>query len=58
MEFEEMTDSQGDWQPTLRFMKKMGIPLTKQNFLDVLFMGDPPKHLSVEYDDQIPPQWR
>jgi hypothetical protein len=43
---------------TLEFMKKHGIPMTREDYLDVLFMGTPPEHLDAEEEMELPKQFR
>jgi len=58
MSSQEESTTQRGWEATIRLMKKMKIPVTKQNFLDLEYMGNPPKHMTPEQKDQLPPQWR
>ena len=39
--------------PLLDLMIKSNIPLTRENYLTLMFMGDPPEW-SPEYEDEIP----
>jgi hypothetical protein len=38
----------------LDYMKKNNIPLTKENYLDLAYLGDPPEKLGAEEEAQIP----
>lgn len=40
--------------PVLNHMVRVGIPLTRENYLDLAYMGKPPKELSAEEEMQIP----
>jgi len=39
--------------PLLDLMIKSNVPLTRENYLTLMFMGDPPEW-SAEYEDEIP----
>ena len=41
-----------------KLMKRMGIPLTRRNFLELEFMGEVPEHLSAEQEMHLPAQFR
>jgi hypothetical protein len=38
----------------LDFMEKHNIPLTRENYLDVAFMGTPPEELDAEEELSLP----
>lgn len=40
--------------PVKDYMKKHGIPLTRQNYLDIDHMGKPPAQLSPELEAELP----
>lgn len=42
----------------LAYMKKKSIKLTRKNYLDLAFLGRPPKELSAEEEEELPPQVR
>jgi hypothetical protein len=42
----------------LEWMKKNDVPLTRKNYLDIAYLGDPPKELSAEEEADIPPEVR
>jgi len=42
----------------LALMKRTGVPLTREHYLNLLFMGHPPKELSAEEEADLPPQFR
>jgi hypothetical protein len=42
----------------LHFMHQHNIPLTRENYLDVAYMGTPPEHLDAEEEAELPPQFR
>ena len=39
---------------TLEYMKKNGVPLTRENYLDYAYLGNPPDELSAEEEAEIP----
>jgi hypothetical protein len=47
-----MTDS------VIEFMKKHGIPMTRENYLDVAYMGTPPEVLDAEEEMNLPEQFQ
>lgn len=38
----------------LEHMKKIGVPLTRENYLDFAYLGNPPDELSAEEEAEIP----
>ena len=40
------------------FMKEHGISLTRENYLEVAYMGTPPAELDAEAEAALPPQFR
>lgn len=40
----------------LDYLKKNKIPLTRQNYLEIAYMGDPPEKLGAEEEADIPPE--
>jgi hypothetical protein len=43
---------------TLEYMKKNNVPLTRENYLDYAYLGNPPEVLDAEEEAQIPEQFR
>jgi len=43
---------------TLELMKKRNIPLTRQNYLDIEYMGNPPEEIGGEIEAEIPQEIR
>ena len=39
---------------TVEYMKKNGVPLTRENYLDYAYLGNPPAQLSAEEEAEIP----
>jgi hypothetical protein len=39
-------------------MKATNVPVNRENFLDLAFMGNPPKELSAEQEMDLPPALR
>lgn len=44
--------------PVLARMQRLGIPLTRESYLNVVYMGDPPKQLGAEEEGELPPPFR
>lgn len=38
--------------PVINWLRKNGIPVTRENWIDIAYMGDPPS--DEEIDDEIP----
>jgi hypothetical protein len=43
---------------TLEYMKKNGIPLTRENYLALAYLGDVPEKLGAEEEFEIPEEIR
>jgi len=42
----------------LRFMKQHDIPLTRENYLEIAYMGTPPEELDPEEEVELPEQFQ
>jgi hypothetical protein len=42
----------------LGLMRRYGIPITGQNYLDLAYTGEPPAELSAEEEANLPPEMR
>ena len=42
----------------LALMKRTGVPLTRQHYLNLLHMGRPPSQLTPEQEEELPHQFR
>ena len=42
----------------LEMMKRRGIPETRENYLALAYLGDPPQELSAEEELQLPVQFQ
>jgi len=42
----------------LQYMKKEKIPLTRKNYLNIAYFGNPPKKLSGEEEYELPVQFQ
>lgn len=42
----------------LEFMKQNGIPMTREDYLEIAYMGNPPAELDAEEEAQLPEQFR
>lgn len=43
---------------TIRAMKKAGIPLTRENYLNTAYMGNPPEEIGPEIEAMLPEEFR
>jgi hypothetical protein len=39
---------------TVEYMKKNGVPITRANYLDYAYLGNPPAQLSAEEEAELP----
>lgn len=54
-----MTLTSGDhMDEILRFMEEQNIPATRENYLEVAYMGTPPDELSAEEEAELPEQFQ
>lgn len=49
--------------PILDWMKKYGVPLTRENYLDLNYLGNVPDEIGPEIEAELPrevqlPEWR
>jgi hypothetical protein len=51
-------DQSGSEDPVLRWMTENGVPLTRESYLNVAYMGDPPKTLGPEQEAELPEQFQ
>jgi len=42
----------------LRFMKQHDVPVTRENYLDVAYLGNPPEELSAEEQAELPEEFQ
>jgi hypothetical protein len=42
--------------PLVRLMKRFGIPVTREDYLELAYMGEVPKELSAEQEAELPPE--
>ena len=42
----------------LEYMKEHGIPLTRENYLNEAYMGNPPEKLGPELEAELPEQFQ
>lgn len=55
----ELTPQAGNnYNPVIEAMKKYKIPITRENYLDLAYMGEPPEELSAEEELELPEQLR
>lgn len=39
-------------------LKKEGLPVTRENYLQFAYLGNPPEHLTAEEEDALPTQFQ
>jgi hypothetical protein len=49
-----MSDKTQADDPVLAYLQKHGIEVTRENYLDIMFLGDPPDELSWEHELELP----
>jgi hypothetical protein len=42
----------------LAVMRKFGIPLTRDNYIELAYWGQPPEEFGAELEEELPPQFR
>lgn len=42
----------------LEKMKEEGIPMTRENYLELAYMGDPPEELDAEEESMLPEEFQ
>lgn len=48
----------GTWEGLLELMHYLKIPVTRENYLNLEFFGNPPHELTPEQEDELPPALR
>lgn len=48
----------GSKDPVVEYLKKNNTPLTRENYLQVAYLGDPPKELDAEVEAMLPEEIR
>jgi hypothetical protein len=48
------SQSPDDTDPLVRIMRRHGIPVTRENYLDLAYMGQPPEELGPEEESELP----
>jgi hypothetical protein len=49
------TEEDDEWQGIRDVMAHAGVPFTRENYLDVVHMGDPPEEID---ENEMPPELR
>ncbi len=44
--------------PTLAYMINKGIPLTRERWIKLNWLGDPPQPWCIEHEMEVPAPWR
>ncbi len=52
------TNQLGKTDPIVQLMEKYDIEMTRENYIYYAFMGDVPKELGAEIEDELPEQFR
>ncbi len=52
------TNQLGKTDPVVQLMEKYDIEMTRENYIYYAFMGDVPKELGAEIEDELPEQFR
>ena len=52
------SSSQTGRSATLEYMKASGIPLTRERYLNLAYMGKPPEELGAEEEAMLPEMFR
>ena len=55
---EDSTNQSGSSDPVLAYLKKNNVPLTRENYLDLAYLGDPPEELDAEAEALLPEEIR
>lgn len=40
----------------VRELRKLGIPVTRENYIELAYFGEPPKEMGVEQEAELPQQ--
>ena len=48
----------GTTDAVLSLLRRYHLPLTRENYLNLAYMGEPPAHLSQEEEEGLPPEIR
>jgi hypothetical protein len=46
------------YSPTLAYMIKNGLPLTREKWISMNYMGHPPEPWTAEHEAEVPAPWR
>jgi hypothetical protein len=52
------SESSNTQNPIVHLMEENGIPLTRDNYLLVAYLGHPPKEIDPEVEEEMPGQFR
>ena len=47
-----------DENPTVEYLKKNKVPVTRENYLNLAYLGNPPKELNAEEEAMLPEELR
>jgi len=50
--------AEAEYSPTLAYMIKHGIPLTREKWISMNYMGQPPEPWTAEHEGEVPEPWR
>ena len=54
----ELTPQPGNEDGVLALMQRLNLPMTREQYLELAFMGDMPKELGAEEEAGLPEQFR
>ena len=54
----ELTPQLGNSNPVIELLKEYGIPVNRENYLELAYMGDVPEELSAEEELELPEELR
>src|SRR5262249_2200273 len=50
--------SESDTDGLLKWMRRYNIPITRENYLNLAYMGKPPVGLTLQEEEELPPELR
>ena len=52
----ELNPQLGNSNPIIELLKEYGIPVNRENYLELAYLGEPPEELSAEEELELPEQ--
>lgn len=53
-----MSNTETNDDPLVAFLKRHNIPVTRENYIDLAFLGDPPDPWTEEDEAELPEEFR